>query len=164
MGVTGHRDRAAARSRVLVINLGACLLLLVQYLLGMVVNLYVVIPAHHPGAGAGNYLAGAASGVAWVIPDGPAWAAAHAALGLAIVVAAVSAIFWSRRGGSRLTMFMSVLGALAILGAAFNGVSFLNYGKSFSSMIMAGLWALALVCYLVGLFAAARSGPDRDPG
>jgi hypothetical protein len=62
-----------------------------------------------------------------VIPDGPAWAAIHV-----------------------------VLGALAILGAAFNGVSFLNYGHAFSSMIMAGLWALALACYLTGMFLAAR--------
>jgi hypothetical protein len=29
-------------------------------------------------------------------------------------------------------------------------------GKSFSSMIMAGLWALALGCYVTGLFAVAR--------
>jgi hypothetical protein len=50
----------------------------------------------------------------------------------------------------------SVLGALAILGAAFNGVSFLNYGHAFSSMIMAGLWALALACYFTGLYLAAR--------
>ena len=47
---------------------------------------------------------------------------------------------------------LSVLGALAILGPAFNGVSFLNYGHPFSSMIMAGLWALALACYLTGMF------------
>jgi hypothetical protein len=50
----------------------------------------------------------------------------------------------------------SVLGALAILGAAFNGVSFLNYGHAFTSMIMAGLWALALACYITGLYLAAR--------
>jgi hypothetical protein len=49
------------------------------------------------------------------------------------------------------------LGALAITGAAFNGASFLDYGQAFSSMIMAGLWALALGCYLTGLFCAARS-------
>jgi hypothetical protein len=51
----------------------------------------------------------------------------------------------------------SVLGALAITGAAFNGASFLNYGQAFSSMIMAGLWALALACYVTSLFCAARS-------
>lgn len=50
----------------------------------------------------------------------------------------------------------SVLGALAIVGAAFNGVSFVNYGHNFSSMIMAGLWALALGCYIAGVAMACR--------
>ena len=55
-----------------------------------------------------------------------------------------------------------MLGALAIVGAGFNGASFLNYGQNFSSMIMAGLWALALGCYLTSMFLVARS-PDT-PG
>jgi hypothetical protein len=45
----------------------------------MAVNLYVTLPARHPGAGAGNYFSGVASGLAWVIPSGPGWAAAHGA-------------------------------------------------------------------------------------
>ena len=67
---------------------------------------------------------------------------------------ASNALTWAR--GSRLATAMSVLGALAILGAGFNGVSFLDYGHAFSSMIMAGLWALALACYVTGMFLAAR--------
>ncbi len=50
----------------------------------------------------------------------------------------------------------SMLGALAIVGAGFNGVSFVNYGHDFSWMIMAGLWALALACYLTVMVLAAR--------
>jgi len=107
-------------------------------------------------AGASNYFAGLASGLAWVIPDGPAWAAAHAAFGLALVLAAFAAIALTRRQASRVATGTSVLGALAIVGAGFNGVSFLNYGHAFSSMIMAGLWALALACYITGMFLAAR--------
>ncbi len=41
-------------------------------------------------------------------------------------------------------------------GAAFNGVSFVNYRHAFSSMIMAALWAVALASYLAGPFLAAR--------
>jgi hypothetical protein len=140
-----------------VVNFHACLLLLVQYLLGMALNLYVTLPGRHPGAGARNYLPGVASGLAWVIPHGPAWAAVHAAFGLALVLAALAAIALTWRHGTRTARVTSALGALAILGAAFNGASFLNYGQAFSSMIMAGLWALALACYLTGIFLAARS-------
>lgn len=149
--------RATVQFRLLVVDFTACLLLLAQYLLGMVVNLYVTFPAHHPGAGASNYFAGIASGLGWLIPDGPGWAAAHAALGLALVAAALASLAISVRGTGRLHVITSVLGALAIIGAGFNGLSFLNYGKSFSSMIMAALWAVALACYVTGLYAVARS-------
>lgn len=50
----------------------------------------------------------------------------------------------------------AVLGALFIVGAGFNGASFVNYGHDVSSLIMAVLWALALTCYLTGLYLAAR--------
>jgi hypothetical protein len=53
-------------ARLLAVNVAACVLLLFQYLLGMVVNVYVVLPGRHPGA------------------------AAHAALGLALALAALA--------------------------------------------------------------------------
>ena len=154
--VTTQPGRASLAGRLLAVNFAAGLLLLIQYLLGMAVNLYVTLPGRHPGAGASNYFAGLASGLAWVIPDGPAWAAAHAAFGLVLVLAAFAAVALTRRQASRVATWTSVLGALAIVGAGFNGASFLNYGHAFSSMIMAGLWALALACYITGMFLAAR--------
>ncbi len=149
--------------RLVAVNLTACCLLLVQYLLGMVVNVFIVLPAKHPGASAGNYFGGAVSGISWVISSGPAWAAAHAAFGLALVVAAIASVVHTWRRASRAVTTLSVLGALAIIGAGFNGVSFLDYGMGFSSMIMAGLWALALACYATGAFLALRAGgtPQR---
>jgi hypothetical protein len=147
----------APAARILAVNLVAALLLLVQYLLGMVANLYVTLPAHHPGAKASNYFAGITSGVAWVIPHGAGWVAAHAALGLALVLAALVNIVFTWRLGGRLITATAVAGALFIIGAGFNGASFLNYANDISSMIMAGLWALALASYLTGLYLAARS-------
>jgi hypothetical protein len=146
---------ASPAGRLLAVNFAACVLLLIQYLLGMVVNLFVILPGRHPGAGARDYFSGAASGVAWVIWHGPVWAAAHAALGLALVLAAFASVALTWRHGGRGARVTSVLGALATLGAGFNGASFLNYGRAFSSMIMGGLWALALVSYLTGMFLAA---------
>jgi len=155
VGATGRPDR------LLAVNFAACLLLVIQYLLGMVVNLYVVLPGRHPGAGAHSYFSGAASGLGWVMTRGPGWAAAHAAFGLALVLAALASIALTWRPGGHIGRVTSVLGALAIVGAAFNGASFLNYGHDFSSMIMAGLWALALACYLTGMLLAARR-PGRE--
>lgn len=140
----------------LAVNVAACILLLVQYLLGMAVNVGVVVPAHHPGAAAGNYFPGVASGVGWVIASGPAWLAAHAAFGLALVVAALAAVVLTWRDGSSGERTMAVLGLLFIIGAGFNGASFLNYGKAVSSFLMAALWALATTCYVTGAVLAAR--------
>jgi hypothetical protein len=156
-----HRDgsvtagRVGSAGRLLAVNAVACLLLLAQYLLGMAVNVYVVLPGRHPGSGAANYFGGAASGLDWVISHGPGWAAAHAVFGLALALAALASLGLARRQDGRLVIGLSVLGALAIVGAGFNGVSFLDYGHAFSSMIMAGLWALALACYLTGAVLAA---------
>jgi hypothetical protein len=160
--VTAPPGRAGSPGRLLAVNVTACLLL-VQYLLGMAVNLFVALPGRHPGANASDYFTGSASGLGWVISDGPAWAAAHAAFGLVLVLAALVAIALTWGRGSRAATATSVLGALAILGAGFNGASFVDYGHNFSSMIMAGLWALALACYIAGVLFAARRLRHEPP-
>jgi hypothetical protein len=111
----------ARMTRQLLINIGACALLLVQYLLGMVVNVYVVLPGSHPGAGAGDYFAGAAAGLAWVVADGSAWAAAHAAFGMALAALALAAVAIAWRQGGTGGRAASVIGVLAIIGAGSTG-------------------------------------------
>ena len=70
-GQSGTRQpgRAGPASRLLAVNFAACLLLLIQYLLGMAVNLYVSLPAAHPGAAAPDYFTGAPSGITQARPD-----------------------------------------------------------------------------------------------
>ncbi|HZD65727.1 MAG TPA: hypothetical protein VE152_06495, partial [Acidimicrobiales bacterium] len=105
---------------------------------------------------------GIVAGVGWVIPTGPAWVAAHASLGLGLVAAALVNAIWAVRLRRRAHTVTSILGFLAIVGAAFNGASFLNYGHDVSSMIMAALWALALASYVAGLALAGDIGrPPR---
>jgi hypothetical protein len=96
--VAGGPARAA---RLLGVNVAACALLLIQYLLGMVVNVYVVLPGRPSGAGASDYFTGAVSGLDWVISDRPGWAAAHAAFGLALALAALASIALARRQDGR---------------------------------------------------------------
>jgi hypothetical protein len=133
-----------------------CLLLMMQFFVGMVTNLYVTIPAHHPGTGTGNFFAGAPRAVAWAVSSGPAWLAVHAALGLALAVASIVFIVTSARSRDRRWIWLSVVGALLLIGAGFNGASFLVFGHDFSSLIMSGLFALTLLSYLAGIYLAAR--------
>ena len=73
--ISARPRRRFPQPGMLVVNLAACLLLLIQYLLGMVSNLYATLPGHRLGSGARNYLTGVTSGLAWVIPQGGAGAA-----------------------------------------------------------------------------------------
>jgi hypothetical protein len=142
------------------LSLAMTLLLLVQFLLGMVVNLYVSIPDRHPGAHASAYFAGVLRGLAWVIPHGSMALAAHAVLGLGLILLSVAHLItaWGTGSGTRMTV--STVGMLALIGAAFNGASFVNYGHDLSSLIMSGCFALALLCYIA---AGRERDPDGEP-
>ncbi|MEO6942984.1 MAG: hypothetical protein ABI124_08175 [Terrimesophilobacter sp.] len=138
-------------------QLAMSLLLMVQYLLGMVINLFVTVPTAHPGAQPAEYFTGSAQSVAWAITDGGLWLRLHASLGLLLVLAAIWTIVASVR--ARRARTLMILGGIFVLGAGFNGASFLNYDEGFSSMLMGGLMALAMACYVVGLFLAAPKQP-----
>jgi hypothetical protein len=148
--------------RSAVVNACSCLILLIQFLLGMVVNLFMNVPIHHPGADAHNFFTGITSAIGWVVPDGPAWLAAHVTFGLALIVAALANLAWASSMRSKAYSSASMIGALAIVGAAFNGISFVNYRHNFSSMIMSALWALAISSYLICLIIAAYASLARS--
>jgi len=128
------------------------LLLLAQFLLGMVVNLFVAIPKTHPGAQPSNYFTGSVRSIGWAIPDGGAWLAVHAVLGMLLILGSVAVGVLAIRGGGWRRITCAGLGFAAILGAAFNGASFLDFGKDFSSMIMAALAVVAVGCYVIAMY------------
>jgi hypothetical protein len=145
-----------ATSRLSLQAVVMCALLLVQFFVGMLTNLYVAVPAHHPGAHAANYFSGASSSVAWAITRQGSWLAVHTALGLALAITSVLFIVNAFRRHDRVWIWASVLGALFLIGAGFNGASFLVFGKNYSSLLMAGLFALSLASYLAGLFVSGQ--------
>jgi len=140
--------------------LGAILVLLVQAGVGVAVNLDVSVPARHPGARPSNYLSGSLDGVAWAIGHGAAALAVHVALGLALVVLALAAAVLAWRCAARSVAALTSLGGLLVVGAGFNGASFLDYGHDTNSLIMALLCFAAIAAYTVALarepFAAPR--------
>lgn len=136
------------------------MLVLVQAGLGMVVNLYVVVPAHHPGAKPAEYFSGSFRSVIWAIGQGPVALAVHAGLGLVLVLMALALAVRAAVARTGWVAFTFVLGALLVIGAGFNGASFLDFRMNFSSLLMALLALAAAACYLAGgfLLAPARGG------
>jgi len=90
---------------------------LAQFVLGMAANLFVTIPAHHPGASPKNYLAGPGHSVGRAITSGLLPLAAHLILGILLIVAGFVLIALAASSGHRGVLIASILGALFILGA-----------------------------------------------
>jgi hypothetical protein len=143
------------RKRLFPVILAATLLVLVQAAIGMVVNLYVTIPARHPGAHPSNYLIGSFHSVAWAIAHGAVALAIHAALGLILVVIVVGIAIDALRLRSRAIVVWTSIAASLVIGAAFNGASFLDFNHDTSSLIMALLAFAAVGCYSVAMFLLA---------
>ncbi|MDQ2810869.1 MAG: hypothetical protein M3Z75_03060 [Actinomycetota bacterium] len=153
--MTGSQP-AVARQRLRTRAIVVSLLLVAQFFLGMITNLYVTIPGHHPGANAHNYFSGAASSVGWAISGGGAWLAMHASLGVLLVIGAIEFIVAAARSRNGTWIWTSIAGAAFIMGAAFNGASFLVFNKDYSSLIMAGLFGLSLSSYVIGIYRDGR--------
>jgi hypothetical protein len=138
--------------RVLV---GVNILLLVQYLIGIAVNLFVTVPTEHPGAQPPEYFSGVVQSVTWAILHGPFLLDVHASLGLLLVAATAAAAARAWPLGGRMLRWTTIVGAVSVLAAGFNGGSFLNYNEDFSSMIMASFFAIAVACYVLALYDLA---------
>jgi hypothetical protein len=135
----------------------ALVILIGQFLLGMAVNLFVKIPTDHPGANPPEYFSGVAQSVTWAIVHGNLLLAIHAGYGLVLVIAAVGTLVQAIANRRRGIIVSAVFGFIGVLGAGFNGGSFLNYHQDFSSMLMATGFAIAIVAYSAGLYLANDS-------
>ena len=132
-------------------------LLLIQFGLGIQVNLFVAITRHHAGAGAANFVPGVFGSISWAILHGPAALAIHAALGLAILIGAIHNFAWNLRWGTRGTVWATGIGLLLVLAAGLNGGAFLTYNKDMYSLLMALSFGAALLCYAITIYLLMRS-------
>ena|ERR1700730_148369 len=128
------------------------LLLVVQYLLGMVANLFIKVPGVHPGAQAPEYFSGVVQGVAWALVHSQLGLLLHVVVGLLLGIASFIMLGLAIASRRRAWIATSILGWIGIMGAGFNGASFLNYGHDFSSLLMSIGFILALVSYAIGFY------------
>ncbi|HEY1420211.1 MAG TPA: hypothetical protein VGG90_05825 [Candidatus Dormibacteraeota bacterium] len=129
-------------------------LLVIQFLLGMAVNLFVTVPKEHPGSNPQEYFSGVAQSVTWAILHGPPLLVLHAIVGLALAITGFGVVYRAVKLRRRGIIWASSTGAVAILGAGLNGGSFLNYHEDFSSMLMASFFAIAVIAYAAGLYVS----------
>jgi len=122
-------------------SLAVLVLLVVEYAIGMYVNLYVTVPgADHRGS------------LGSAISNGPASLSVHAVIGLllglgALGVAAQSILI--RHWG---LIAASVIGLLAMTFASVAGTGFTSTGADSASMAMSVLTGIAMLCYAANLY------------
>ena len=143
----GPGDRAAAGHgdprRLRPTALGLLMFLLVQFSLGMVVNLYVRVPAGRAGYG----------------PAVPALML-HGLVGLALVAGSVSLAVRAVVTRARQAAVPAVTAAVALLVAASGGLRFLGTGVEGASLVMALCAAVAIGCYGLILYWLPGTGPQ----
>src|ERR1700730_15678934 len=128
------------------------LLLAAQFLIGMLVNLYVTTIPSHPGVKAPEYFSGVVQGVAWALVHAPLFLLVHAVVGLLLFLGALVILGLAIASRRRVWIISSIFGLLGIVLAGFNGASFMNYGEPFSSLFMSIGFLLAVIPYMIGIY------------
>jgi hypothetical protein len=131
-------------------SFAAIVMLLIQFGLGMWVNLYGHIPAGDHGANAGTGFGKAISG-------GPAGLSIHAVLGIFLVISSVTAAVRAARTRRPALITATAAGLLAMIDAAISGASFVGSQSNAASMSMAIAAAAAIAAYALVLFLTATA-------
>lgn len=123
-----------------------------QFLAGMLLNLFVTIPKNHPGRNATNYFSGGAHGLVWALVDHGGWELSfHVYLAVFLVLGSISLFIRAVAEHNKNWSIVGAIAALFTIGAFFNGLSFINYNHNISSMIMAICWLVAVGSLVFGI-------------
>ena len=139
------------------LTLGTAAALLLQFLVGMTVNLFVELPKVHPGSQAKEYFSGLVESIVWAIVNGKAYLQLHILLGLILVLGSSSILVLSIATKQRKWIVAGTIGWVGTIGAGFNGGSYLNYGHELSSFLMAVGFLMAIISYAIVFHVSSRS-------
>jgi hypothetical protein len=114
-------------------SLGVVVMLIIQFILGMIYNLYGKVPTSAKPIG---------------LFSSPS-IALHVIVGILLGLAAIAQLVRAIRTRHGLSIWMSALGLLFIIAAGFAGLGFSGSGASGASLGMSLGFAAALACYLV---------------
>jgi hypothetical protein len=136
----GRHARLRHSADLRTVCLTTLIALVVQFVLGMILNLYATVPSSDAHAG---YLQ--------EILNGPAYLTVHVLLGIALICAAVLLLIRAISGGNRAIASLAATGLAAILGAFAAGEIFVRNGQDDASLWMAILTGAALMSYIGAL-------------
>lgn len=128
-------------------TLAVLVLVVVEYGIGMYVNLFVTVPRADHGKDMGSAIA-----------NGPAVLSVHAVIGPLLALAAIAVLvraIMARHAGA---IALSAVGLLALAGATAAGASFTSSARAGDSMAMSVMTGVALLCYAANLYLLRPGG------
>ena len=131
-------------------SIGLVAMLVIMFILGMIYNLYGTAPTSKKSIG---------------LFSSPT-IALHVILGILLFLAAVAQVIRAVGARHSLSIWLSAIGLVSIIGAGFSGLGFVGSGAASASLGMSLAFALALACYvamLVVLAPAARPAHSAAP-
>jgi hypothetical protein len=134
---TAGPSRAGRLARVRMASFGAVTMLIIEFILGMIYNLYGTAPTASKSIG---------------LFSSPVLAL-HVVMSILLLVAAVMLLVRAIGARHRLTIWMSALGLVAIIAAGFAGEGFTRNGAAGASLGMSLAFAVSLACYVVIIIA-----------
>jgi hypothetical protein len=149
----GRHTRQVERPGLRRVSVAALIMLVLQYGLGTILNLYVQVPP-----------ADAHAGIVTEIATAPPALTAHALLGVSLTGTAILLVTRAINRRERLLAVLAAAGLIAIGGAFWAGETFMKNGQDSASFAMAMLTGVALLCYIaiVTLASGTRPAPEQE--
>jgi len=138
---TAVADQASRLARLRLSSFGLVTMLIIQFILGMIYNLYGTAPTAAKSVG---------------MFSSPVLAL-HVIVFFLLVIAAIMQVVRAIGARHRLTTWLSAVGLLGILAAGFAGIGFIGNGDAGASLGMSLAFAVSLACYVVLVFALSPS-------
>jgi hypothetical protein len=134
-------------------SLAVLVLIVVEFGIGMYVNLYATIPRADHGHSVGSAIA-----------NGPATLSIHAVIGLLLGLGAIAVLVQAVIARHLAVIVMSAAGLFAVAIAAAAGASFTSSGQAADSMAMSVLTGVGLLCYAANLYLLPPAASADEPG
>jgi hypothetical protein len=125
--------------------LAAVVMLLIQYCLGISVNLYSTLPAGDSGKSI-------SAGFTAAVGNGPLLLSLHALLGTLLLITALGALVRSWRLAATPAIALTAVALLDIIVAWLAGSEFVGHVKNGTSLTIALATAMAILCYTLVIF------------
>ena len=131
-------------------------LLVLQFVIGMSLDLFIQLPDSHPGV-SGSFIGRSLHGYGWAVTNGGGIALTlHMIIASVLVLGSVATLGFSIAAKHKAWIFASSFGLVGVWLAFLNGLEFINTNLDKHSMAMAMAFMIALVSYGTGLYIGKR--------